>query len=206
MRARGLTNSLEGPHLNSEIVSLESEASATSSLGSIQARQHLEQVVRFLYDRLHASLSELQKKEAGDLHNQMSLRRHFRPAAHAMAAAATLSGEHLRLHSPRISNTPQDAETSMLLASYASDLDEIVALQRRLGETAAVLEILSLKVAEQSEQAVSILGAAEAGRSAIENAEDQFKKAARNESGWKFWVVIWFITAGCVLIFLDLFC
>ena len=166
-----------------------------------------------LYDRLHSTVSVFQKAEGAKLSQQLARQKHFAPAPVALSQAAMHVGEHLRLSGPAPSgpaarsggtaDSSDDLEVQMLLAAYSSDMDEIVALQRRLAETAGLLEALSVKVAEQAEQATSILDAAQSSREQIEGAEEQLKRAARTGSGWKFWVAVWFTTAATGLLLLD---
>jgi hypothetical protein len=198
-RLRNLRSSAEANLLSKDI------AEIASIQGADQRAQHMKQVVSMLFERLHDAVAKVQKSEATRLNAQLAQQKHFAPGAAAMERAVDeLRSFGAQQASQReASDSPEAQEAQALLAAYSSNLDEVVGLQRRLAETAAVLDVLAVKVAEQAETATSILATAEESTLSVDSAAEQLKKAKENSASWRFWLTMWFFGSGLVLLILD---
>jgi hypothetical protein len=142
----------------------------------------VETVVSTLFEEIRRSLVAQQEQSARKLQREMNMTRFFQPD----------TAKVKRRENERRPNEPLDTETEILLATYQSDLDQVVAVRRKLNETSALLTVLSSRAVEQDEKAVNILDVAQESIGHIDSAESQLKKAIGHNSGFK-WILLCYL-------------
>jgi hypothetical protein len=190
--------------VQSEIESL--EESLHSLQVDDQSRAHCESIVDILYLKLKAKLSEVQDRDMIELRRQMNMTEYFKPKGMAGVVRWTseVKGAGAATSSTNIPPvTDLDREGEVLLATYQSDLDEIVTVRSRIAETSALMSLLSTKAIEQVEIADSILSLANDSVDFIDKADVQLKKAIEHDSSYRFYVVMWFMILSFLLLIFD---
>jgi len=170
---------------------------------------HCKLIVEILYTRLRDKLSIAQDRDMVELRRQMNMNEYFKPKGMGGLVKWTqevkLSTEVTKSLRDQLSAASDELEkeAEILLATYQTDLDEIVSVRSRIAETSVLMSVLSSKAVEQMDLADSILTKANDSIEYVEKADSQLHKAIQNNSSYRFYVVMWFMTLSVILLILD---
>jgi len=192
--------------IQSEIEVLEDSIGDLGLVTDSSSMIHCKSIIDILYSKLRDTLSKIQQRDMVELRRQMNMSEYFKPKGVSGVVKWT---QEVKLHAspvpPSASNqsVELEKEAEILLATYQTNMDEIVSVRSRIAETSALMSILSSKAIEQLDLADSILTLANDSVEYIEKADLQLNKAIQHNSSYRFYVVMWFMTLSLILLFLD---
>lgn len=96
-------------------------------------------------------------------------------------------------------------ENQILQMKFANDVDVLRETAKKVEEINSVMTIFSNQVYQHQEKAEHIHHLADTSIGHVEQAEKHLIKAKERSEGYKFYVVLWFIIAAHILLFLDWF-
>ena len=176
-----------------------------------QIVEHFESMVKILYLLLRERLEIVQSNSMKRNRREMIIEEYFRPpqllsTRHLQTKGSTANVAVNEPKSMADSKSDQlESEAATLLATYKTDIDQVVNVRRGIQEISTVLSLLSSRASEQDELATSVLGTANDSIGYIDNAEEQLKKAIEHNSGYRFYIVLWFMILGMILLIMDFF-
>ena len=149
-------------------------------------------VISILVEELRSCLSRQQEKAISQLQREMNKRRYFEPDIARLHVTSDV------VLPPRVEKVDarMDVEAEVLLVTYQNDQDQVTEVRRKIFETSALLSVLSSKAIEQQEVATTVLETATESVGHVDRAEEQLRKAIRNNDGYKFYILmyLWILT------------
>jgi len=201
-------DSSEVYQVQEDIESIEEDLKDQPLMVSRQHHEHLEGIVKILYQKFRESISKIQEDDSKRIRREILIDTYFKPTR--PPSVASLRDKQALAHlAPSLLPPPPETaqalneEAEILLANYQTDVDQVVNVRRGIQEMASLLSMLSGKAMEQEEIATCVLGVASDSVGYVENAEFQLKKAIGHNSSYRFYIVMWFICLSMSLLILD---
>ena len=200
-------NSTNIYEVQSEIEALE-ESVGDLGIADNEVSQHCRSIVEILYMKLRETLSRIQDRDLIELRRQINMTDYFKPKGMSGVVKWTHEVKGGDREGEKYQSSPSvvpelEKEAEILLATYQTNLDEIVTVRSRIAETSALMSMLSSKAVEQMNLADSILTVANDSIEYIEKADSQLHKAIAHNSSYRFYIVMWFMTLSFILLILD---
>lgn len=164
-------------------------------------------IVAVLYEKLKSQVQAMQEREIVKLEREIRIDKYFQPKFVSLGAAS--KSVYVR---PTVESlvgavdpvgAPVEAEWQHegveLLFEYQRDTDQVAEVRKRVCETGALLSVLSSKALEQQEVANAVLGIATDSVAFVAGAERELNKAAKHNSSYKLYLVVYFWLLSLVL-------
>ena len=157
-----------------------------------------ETIVQVLFEELRNVLTREQERAINQLERAMNKRRFFEPDV----ARIPRMNENVKQVVPLEVVEEYDREADVLLVQFESNEDQVTEVRKKIFETSSLLSVLSSKAIEQQEVAYSVLETATESVGYVDRAEDQLKKAIKNNDGYKFYILmyLWILTLSIWLL------
>jgi hypothetical protein len=166
-------------------------------------------IVSILFEELRDLLTKHQQKAIAQLQREINMKKYFEPDLGRLVVqaqrAALKNSPKIVFSKSSVEPTPElEREAEILLATYQSDQDQVFEVRKKIQETSALLSVLSSKAVEQQEIAASIFDVATESVGHVDSAEDQLKKAIKNNDSFKVYLVVYLWILTGIMWFLHL--